>query len=154
MEVKIKIWTQSFLQDKIFSSISPRRRLTLPTLMATPLSSISPPAHTTLPSINSHKPPSPLWLPRLVLRRFASSLRAKSPFSANSTPSSVNGASSTAVEGDVATSIDVLKRFIDLNLGSWKGSFHVIVHFFLENSYFVAVNESGEQFCQFIAYNI
>lgn len=138
--------------DKIFSSVSPRLRLTLPILMATPLSSISPPAHTTLSSINSHKPPSPLWLPRQVLRRFAPSLQAKSPFSANSTPSSVNGASSTAVEGDVATSIDVLKCFIDLNLGSWKGSFHVIVHSSLRNSYFVAVNEFGNNCSQFIAY--
>ncbi|XP_042043603.1 uncharacterized protein LOC121789158 [Salvia splendens] len=98
--------------------------------MATALSSILPlTAHSSLSASTFNNPPSPLWLTTQFLRPFAPSLRTKSPFSPNSPPSSVNVPSAAAVEGgqqsgDISMSIDVLKRFIDLNSGSWKGSLH------------------------------
>ncbi|KAH6803000.1 glutamate NMDA receptor subunit epsilon-1 [Perilla frutescens var. frutescens] len=99
--------------------------------MATAISSVSPPApaYNTLSTSKPLKPPSRIRAPLPFLRHIAPSLRTKSPFLAKSPTSSGNGASSTAVEdgkqsGDLLMSIDVLRSFIDLNSGSWKGSFY------------------------------
>ncbi|KAL7094690.1 hypothetical protein ACP275_11G119500 [Erythranthe tilingii] len=99
--------------------------------MATALSAASPPpAYTTFSTPKSHKPPPSLWLSKPYLRPFVPSFHTnKSPFSAKLPPCSVNGDAAATVEdglksGDISISIDVLKRFIDLNLGNWIGSFH------------------------------
>ncbi|KAK4409832.1 Chorismate mutase 1, chloroplastic [Sesamum angolense] len=98
--------------------------------MATALSSISPPApapHYTFASWKAHKPPPSFWTTKPFVRPVVHSIQIQSPFSA---PCSSNGAAAAAAvedgrqSGDLPISIDVLKRFIDLNLGIWIGSFH------------------------------
>ncbi|KAL0431758.1 UNVERIFIED_CONTAM: hypothetical protein Sradi_0801800 [Sesamum radiatum] len=97
--------------------------------MATALSSISPPApaaHNTFASWRAHKQPPFFWTAKPFVRPVVPSIQIQSPFSA---PCSSNGSAAAAVEdgrqsGDLPISIDVLKRFIDLNLGIWTGSFH------------------------------
>lgn len=101
--------------------------------MATALSSISPPPNNTFSPTKSHKPPPSLWALKPFHRPLVPSIQLNSPFSAKSPPCSFNGdTGSTVADGqqsdDVSISIDVLRRFIDLNLGNWIGSFHVIVN--------------------------
>ncbi|KAL0381021.1 UNVERIFIED_CONTAM: hypothetical protein Sangu_0166400 [Sesamum angustifolium] len=121
------------LWDKIFHLFwrGQSIRLQFPP-MATALSSISPPApapapHYTFASWKAHKPPPSFWTPKPFVRPVVHSIQIQSPFSA---PCSSDGAAAgAAVEdgrqsGDLPISIDVLKRFIDLNLGIWIGSFH------------------------------
>ncbi|KAL8038570.1 hypothetical protein ABFX02_11G116500 [Erythranthe guttata] len=99
--------------------------------MATALSATSPPpAYNTFSPPKSHKLPPALWAPKPFPRPFVTNFQMKSPpFSAKLPPCSVNGDAAATVEdglksGDLSISIDVLKRFIDLNLGNWIGSFH------------------------------
>ncbi|KAK4426234.1 hypothetical protein Salat_1391900 [Sesamum alatum] len=97
--------------------------------MATALSSVSPPAHNTFASWKAHKPPPSFWSPKPFVRPVVPSILIQSPFSAKSPPRSSNGAAAARIEdgrqsGDLVISIDVLKRFIDVNLGNWTGSFH------------------------------
>ncbi|KAL0461590.1 UNVERIFIED_CONTAM: hypothetical protein Slati_0046600 [Sesamum latifolium] len=97
--------------------------------MATALSFISPPApgaHNAFASWKAHKPPPIFWTAKPFVRSVVPSIQIQSPFSA---PCYSNGSAAAAVEdgrqsGDLPISIDVLKRFIDLNLGIWTGSFH------------------------------
>ncbi|KAK6152605.1 hypothetical protein DH2020_012244 [Rehmannia glutinosa] len=90
--------------------------------MATALSSISlSPVQNTFSPLKPHKSPPPLLTPKLFLRPLVPSIQTKSSFSARAAATVEDGRQS----GDISISIDVLKRFIDLNLGNWTGSFHV-----------------------------
>ncbi|KAL8528392.1 hypothetical protein ACS0TY_005993 [Phlomoides rotata] len=101
--------------------------------MATPLSSISPlphpPPHCTISPSKFLKPLPSLCAPRPIIRPIGLSVHTESHYSAQSPPCSSNKTAATEVEdgqknSDISMSIDVLKRFIDLNLGKWQGSFH------------------------------
>ncbi|GFQ08142.1 hypothetical protein PHJA_002958200 [Phtheirospermum japonicum] len=91
--------------------------------MATALSSISPPAvatHSTLSPSKVCKISQAQWAPKTFIWPHFHSVQTKSPFSARAAATVEDGRQS----GDVSMSIDVLKRFIDLNAGNWTGSFH------------------------------
>ncbi|KAK6128849.1 hypothetical protein DH2020_037415 [Rehmannia glutinosa] len=89
--------------------------------MATALFSISlSPVQNTFSPLKAHNSPPPLWTPKLFLRPLVPSIQTKSSFSARAAATVEDGRQS----GDISISIDVLKRFIDLNLGNWTGSFH------------------------------
>ncbi|KAG8366931.1 hypothetical protein BUALT_Bualt16G0019300 [Buddleja alternifolia] len=90
--------------------------------MATALSSISPPhPHNTFLLPKARKPSTSLWPANPFLRPVIPFIRTQSPLS-------VRSAAATVEDGrqndDVSMSIDVLQRFIELNLGNWNGSFH------------------------------
>ncbi|KAL6507358.1 hypothetical protein OROGR_023553 [Orobanche gracilis] len=90
--------------------------------MATAFTLMSPPmaAHITFSPSEARKPSPDLWCPKPFKRQLTHSVQTKSPFSSSAAATVEYGRRN----GDVSISIDVLKRFIDLNSGNWAGYFH------------------------------
>ncbi|KAL2528709.1 hypothetical protein Fot_21310 [Forsythia ovata] len=92
---------------------------------------------TAFPSISVQSPPNSFtlfkrpkppffWAPKIFNRCIIPSFQTQLPLSP---PCSSNGTAATTAEDErpkdvEAISIDVLRRFINLNLGNWTGSFH------------------------------
>ncbi|KAL3636580.1 hypothetical protein CASFOL_018879 [Castilleja foliolosa] len=91
--------------------------------MATAFTSISPPAvaaHNIISPLKACKPYQAQLAPKPFTRPHLPLIQIKSPFSVRATATVENGGQI----GDVSMSIDVLKRFMELNAGNWTGSFH------------------------------
>ncbi|XP_075515035.1 uncharacterized protein LOC142549780 [Primulina tabacum] len=95
--------------------------------MATGLSSVSsPPAQYSFGPTKARKHPAAYWVRKLFLRPFRNSLQAQLQLSTKPRLCSASGAAveDGQLSDEFSISIDVLHRFIELNLGNWIGSFH------------------------------
>ncbi|CAA0829968.1 Domain of unknown function (DUF3598 [Striga hermonthica] len=91
--------------------------------MATALSSILPAvvaAHSTVSPSKAHKPPATLRFLKPFNRPLVPSIHRRSPISASAAAT----VEDERQNDEESVSIDVLRRFINLNLGYWTGYFH------------------------------